>query len=71
MIHEYLEHVGSTTYPGVVTRPDISFANSVLGSFSANPSLEHYKMIRQLVAYLRDSKYLAIEFNGNPMCVHD
>ena len=69
MRHEYLEHIGPTTYPGVVTRPDISFANSVLGSFSPNPSMEHYKVIRQLTAYLRDCKYLAIEFNGNLMCV--
>ena len=62
---EYLSRIGSVIYPSVVTRPDIAFACSVLSSFSSNPSQEHFAMVQGLIIYLRDTKYLAIEYNGN------
>ena len=61
---EYLIRIGSVTHPAVITRPDIANSSSILASFSSNPSQEHMALVERSIVYLRDHKYLAIEFDG-------
>ena len=62
-ITEMQEKVGSITYPSVVTRPDIAFAASQLSQHTSNPSPQHLRYADQVLSYLQNTKYLAIEFS--------
>ena len=47
-----------------MTRPDISNAASTLAGFSGNPSKEHFDLAERCLTYLRDTKFLALMFDG-------
>lgn len=49
----YREALGSCMWAQVATRPDISFALSVLSRFQANPGPAHWKAMLHLLAYLK------------------
>ena len=61
---EYLARVGSLLHPAIISRPDIASATSILASFSANPSSGHMALVERCIVYLRDHKFLALEFDG-------
>jgi len=63
-IYAYQQRIGSEVYPGVITRPDIAAPVSQLGSFLTNPSPLHLEQANNVIAYLRDTKYLCIEYSG-------
>jgi hypothetical protein len=50
---EYLQKVGSLIYPAQITRPDIGFATSVVGRFSANPEQSHTDAVHNIIAYMK------------------
>jgi hypothetical protein len=64
-IHLYQRKIGSVGHPSVMTRPDITFAVSRLAKFLSNPSLAHERAADQLIAYLYQTRHLAIEYGSN------
>lgn len=55
--------VGSMTYAMVCTRPDISFAISVVSM--ANPGKEHWQSVKWILCYLKGSMDVGIVFDMN------
>ena len=51
----YLSAVGTLQYLATSTCPDISFAVGVLACFNTNPGIEHWKAVKHLFWYLKDS----------------
>jgi len=70
----YQQVVGSLIYLANCTRPDISYAVGQLARFMAAPGLEHYKMAKQLIRYLKGTRTMGITYsnrlNRGP-CVYD
>jgi hypothetical protein len=60
---KYLSLVGILSYLAVGTRPDISFAVNYMARFSASPTHEHWKGLRNIVNYIAGTKtrYLHIK----------
>ena len=52
----YMAVVGSLLWLSSCTRPDISYATSVLARFVANPGMPHYNAIIRVLVYLRTTK---------------
>ena len=48
--------VGSLLYAQTCTRPDISFAVSMLGRYQSNPSMIHWKATKKVMRYLQGTK---------------
>jgi hypothetical protein len=64
-IHGYQQRVGSANFPSTISRPDVAKATSKLSEFLRNPSPKHIAAADRLLQYLVDTKYFAIEFDGN------
>jgi len=52
----YSHAVGSLMYLAIATRPDIAYAVGVLGRYSSNPGLEHWKAVKHLFRYIKGTK---------------
>ncbi|CAL9078779.1 unnamed protein product [Musa textilis] len=48
--------IGSLLYAQTCTRPDISFAVSMLGRYQSNPGMEHWKAAKKVMRYLQGTK---------------
>ncbi len=64
-IKEYQMKVGSIQYSAVLTRPDIAYAVSRLAEALTNPSPNHIEMANRVIAYLYNTRFLAIEYSGD------
>ena len=51
----YAEAVGSLLYCAVATRPDISYALSVLSKYTAQPRQQHWLALKRVVRYLSET----------------
>jgi hypothetical protein len=51
----YLQAVGALMYLAVATRPDIAHSVGVLARFSKNPGLQHWKAVKHLFRYLKNT----------------
>ncbi|KAI5314256.1 hypothetical protein L3X38_043432 [Prunus dulcis] len=58
----YASLVGSLMYAQVCTRPDLSFALSVLGRFQANPGEPHWVLAKKMLRYLKKTKSLMLMY---------
>ena len=56
----YLAAVGAVLYRSTHTRPDLSFAVSVLARHSQRPSIRHWNGVRHLFRYLRGTEDLGL-----------
>ena len=54
--------VGALMYLMMGTRPDLAYAIGKLGSFAANPSDKHIKLIRRVFFYLVETKHLHLRY---------
>jgi len=65
---KYLAAVGSLLYLATNTRPDISFAVSVLGRHNQKPGRRHWNGVKHLMRYLRGTEGMGILFTpgGKP-----
>ncbi|CAI7903402.1 unnamed protein product [Closterium sp. NIES-53] len=63
---EYRQKVGSLQFAATTTRPDIAFACSKLGSGLTVRSDQHWREVDCCLAYLADTRYIALEFGGGP-----
>ena len=61
----YAELVGCLNWLARGTRPDISFAVSKLGAYSANPSKRHWTALTNVLTYAYVTKHLCIRFTNN------
>ena len=59
---QYLAAVGALLYLATNTRPDISFAVSVLARHSQKPTTRHWQGIKHLLRYLRGTEDLGLHF---------
>lgn len=55
---------GSIMFSIVETRPDITFATSVVVWFTKNPSHQYTKVVKIILQYLKSSKEQGITLGG-------
>ena len=48
--------VGSLMYAQTCTRPDINFAIGMLGQYQSNPGMDHWKVTKKVLRYLKGTK---------------
>lgn len=58
----YRELIGRSLYLANATRPDITFAVSLLSRFCDNPSITHWKNAKNVLRYLRGTMDYAIAY---------
>ena len=58
----YASAVESLQYAQVCTCPDLVFVTRVLGRFQSNPGIEHWKMVKKALRYLKDTKGLMLTY---------
>ena len=63
---QYLATVGALLYLATNTRPDISFAVSVLARHSQRPTTRHWQGVKHLLRYLRGTEDLGLHFKRGP-----
>jgi hypothetical protein len=61
---KYQSIVGSLIYAMLGTRPDLTFAVSVVSRFSSNPDKTHMKAVERILRYLHDTADLGLVFRG-------
>ena len=59
----YQSLLGSLMYLVVETRPDIAHAVGVLSRFASNPDKSHFNALNRVVAYLKSSLTLGIQYH--------
>ena len=64
--YPYAQLVGSLMYLAIATRPDISYAVGLLGRFSANPGLPHWKAAKHLLRYLKGTMDMKLTYAPDP-----
>jgi hypothetical protein len=57
---KYRQAIGKLMYLMVCTRPDISFAVSLLSRFMADPKERHWRCVKQLLKYVKSSRNLGL-----------
>jgi hypothetical protein len=60
----YREAVGSLMYVSLGTRPDITYAVSIISKFNQNPGRTHWNAVKCVFAYLAGTKDLRLTFGG-------
>src|ERR1700676_4735917 len=60
--NSYAKLLGELQYLANATRLDISYAVNKLGSYTANPSLEHYGSLKRILRYLAGTKDYGITY---------
>ena len=64
----YSSIVGSVLYAMVCTRSDIAHEVGVVNRFLANPSKEHWEVVKWIFKYLRGTSKLCLSFGkGKPV----
>ena len=63
-VGEYQSIIGSLLYLAVSTRPDISYATSVLSRFIQQPAKQHLHAARHVLKYLKGTAALGLQFTA-------
>jgi hypothetical protein len=58
--------IGSLNYLSVLTRPDVSYAVSVLSQHLENPGMTHFRATQQVFCYLKGTKQVGLLFQREP-----
>lgn len=58
--HQYQKAVRWLTYTASTTRPDIAYANALLGRFSADASATHSAAVKTILSYRRETQELCL-----------
>ncbi len=61
----YQSAVGSLMYAMLGTRPDIAFAVSVVSRYSSNPNESHWKAVKRIFRYLKQTVNYQLVFRGD------
>jgi len=62
--------LGELQYLANTTQPDIAFAVNRLASYTANPSTQHYSMIKRILHYLAGTKDYGITYRKSYNSAH-
>jgi hypothetical protein len=60
----YSSAVGSLMYVMMCTRPDISFVVGMMSRYQANSGQSHWKTVKKILRYLKDTTYYSLYFQG-------
>ncbi|XP_073152743.1 secreted RxLR effector protein 161-like [Henckelia pumila] len=60
----YSNAVGSIMYSMVSTRPDIAYGLGLISRFMSNPSEEHWRAVKWLLRYLKETTRLNLIYSG-------
>ena len=52
----YASAIGSIMYAMICTRPDVSYALSMVSRYLENPGLSHWTAVKNILKYLRNKK---------------
>ena len=58
----YSSDVGSLMYAMVCSRPDLSYAMSLVSRYMANPGKEHWKVVQWIFRYLHITSNACLKF---------
>ena len=58
----YSSVVGSLMYDMVCSRPDLSYAMSLVSRYMSNPGKEHWKIVQWILRYLRGTANSCLKF---------
>ena len=60
----YASAVGSIMYAMICTRPDVSYALSVVSRYQSNPGDPHWQAVKTILKYLRRTKDQFLVYGG-------
>lgn len=60
--HNYRTAVGSLSYLATATRPDLSFAVSMLSQYLENPGIQHWRAFIHVLKYLRGTMTVCLSY---------
>ncbi len=60
----YQQTVGSLMYAMLYTRPDLAYPISVVSQHMANPSLEHWIVVKRIFQYLQGTLQFKLHIRG-------
>jgi hypothetical protein len=60
----FQQMIGSLLYVQIGTCPDISFAVSCLAQYASNPSLDHIRLAKYVLCYLKGTSNLKLLYDG-------
>jgi Reverse transcriptase (RNA-dependent DNA polymerase) len=60
----YASAIGSIMYAMICTRPDVSYALSVISRHQANPGIAHWTVVKIILKYLRRTKNIFLIYGG-------
>ena len=60
----YRETIGSLNYALIGSRPDIADAMGVVSSYANEPRKVHWRAVKRIIAYLKGTAALGLEFTG-------
>ena len=60
----YASAIGSIMYAMICTRPDVSYALSMVSRYQENPGLSHWTAIKNILKYLRNTKEIVLVYGG-------
>ena len=61
----YRPVLGSVMWGQLATRPDLSFAVSLLSRFQANPGIDHWKSLLHVIGYVKNTMDYGLTYSGN------
>ncbi|KAI3691547.1 hypothetical protein L2E82_49912 [Cichorium intybus] len=61
----YASAVGSIMYAMTCTRPDVSYALSMVSRFQGNPGKAHWIAVKNILMYLRRTKHMVLVLGGS------
>lgn len=53
-------------YATSTTRPDIAFVAGMLSWFTSNPGVEHWKVVKKVMIYLKRTQSYALDYTQVP-----
>ncbi|GJW77516.1 retrotransposon protein, putative, ty1-copia subclass [Tanacetum coccineum] len=62
----YASVVGSIMYVVRCTRHDVAFSQNITSHFQQNPGECHWTTVKNILKYLRNTKYMFLVYGGNP-----
>ncbi|XP_040254033.1 secreted RxLR effector protein 161-like [Aegilops tauschii subsp. strangulata] len=61
----YASAIGSIMYAMICTRPDVSYALSVISRYQSDPGLAHWAAVKNILKYLRRTKVMLLAYGGD------
>ena len=61
----YAQSIGALNWLSLTTRPDIAYAVSCCAQFISNPGQEHWKQVKRIFGYLKNTNDLKLCYDAN------